>query len=125
MSNTTRLDKWLWAARFFKTRSLATHAVDLGRVIQNEQRVKPAHDVKLGDLLEIHHGEQTWQVKVIRILEVRGSATVAQTMYEETDASLLQRQKAADDRKYFREPTAHIQGRPTKRDRRQIDAAGN
>jgi len=123
MSNTTRLDKWLWAARFFKTRSLATHAVDLGRVIQNEQRVKPAHDVKLGDLLEIHHGEQTWQVKVIRILEVRGSATVAQTMYEETDASLLQRQKAADDRKYFREPTAHIQGRPTKRDRRQIDAA--
>ncbi|MFZ6691262.1 RNA-binding S4 domain-containing protein [Undibacterium sp. SXout20W] len=123
MSNTTRLDKWLWAARFFKTRSLATNAVDLGRVLQNEQRIKPAHDVKPGDILEIHHGEQRWEVKVIRILDVRGSATVAQTMYEETSASLERRQKAAEDRKYFREPTAQLQGRPTKRDRRQIDAA--
>ncbi|MFZ6862270.1 RNA-binding S4 domain-containing protein [Undibacterium sp. Ji67W] len=123
MSNTSRIDKWLWAARFFKTRSLATHAVDLGRVLQNGQRVKPAHDVKPGDLLEIHHGEQTWQVRVLRILEVRGPATVAQTMYEETSASIEKRQKAAEDRKYFREPTAHIQGRPTKRDRRQIDAS--
>ncbi|MBC3861129.1 RNA-binding S4 domain-containing protein [Undibacterium jejuense] len=123
MSNTTRIDKWLWAARFFKTRSLATHAVDLGRVQQNEQRVKPAHDVKIGDLIEIHHSEQIWQVKVLRILEVRGPATVAQTMYEETLASLEKRQKAAEDRKYFREPTAHIQGRPTKRDRRQLDVS--
>ncbi|MFZ6752200.1 RNA-binding S4 domain-containing protein [Undibacterium sp. Dicai25W] len=123
MSNTTRIDKWLWAARFFKTRSLATHAVDLGRVLQNEQRVKPAHDVKIGDLIEIHHSEQIWQVKVLRILEVRGPATVAQTMYEETPASLEKRQKAAEDRKYFREPTAHIQGRPTKRDRRQLDVS--
>ena len=123
MSHTTRLDKWLWAARFFKTRSLATNAVDLGRVLQNEQRIKPAHDVKPGDILEIHYGEQRWEVKVIRILDVRGSATVAQTMYEETSASLERRQKAAEDRKYFREPTAQLQGRPTKRDRRQIDAA--
>ncbi|MFZ6849135.1 RNA-binding S4 domain-containing protein [Undibacterium sp. RuRC25W] len=125
MSNiikTARIDKWLWAARFFKTRSMATHAVDLGRVLQNEQRVKPAHDVKPGDMLEIHHGEQIWEVQVMRILDVRGSATVAQTMYEETTVSTARRQKAAEDRKYFREPTAHIQGRPTKRDRRQLDA---
>jgi len=123
MSNTTRIDKWLWAARFFKTRSLATHAVDLGRVLQNEQRVKPAHDVKSGDLIEIHHGEQTWQVKVLRVLEVRGPASVAQTMYEETPTSIEKRQKIAEDRKYFREPTAHIQGRPTKRDRRQMNVS--
>lgn len=121
-ATSTRIDKWLWAARFFKTRSLATHAVDLGRVLQNEQRVKPAHDVKPGDLLDIQHGEQRWEVRVLRILEVRGPAAVAQTMYEETPASLEKRQKAAEDRKFFREPTAHIQGRPTKRDRRQLDA---
>lgn len=120
-SDAIRIDKWLWAARFFKTRSLATDAVELGRVLQNEQRIKPAHHVKIGDLLDIQHGEQTWQVRVQRVADVRGPAAVAQTMYEETAESLAKRSKAAEDRKYFREPSAQLQGRPTKRDRRQID----
>ncbi|MDE2427413.1 MAG: RNA-binding S4 domain-containing protein [Burkholderiales bacterium] len=122
MSETTRIDKWLWAARFFKTRSLATNAVELGRVLQNAQRVKPAHQVRVGDLIEVHHGDQTWQIQVARILEMRGPASVAQTMYQETAESAEKRAKAAEDRKYFREPTAGLSGRPTKRDRRQIDS---
>ncbi|MFZ6721427.1 RNA-binding S4 domain-containing protein [Undibacterium sp. Ji49W] len=121
MSDTTRIDKWLWAARFFKTRSLATNAVELGRVMQNEQRIKPAHSVKVGDLIEVQQAEQVWQVRVMRILEIRGSATVAQTMYEETAESAAKRAKVAEDRKYFREPTATMTVRPTKRDRRQLD----
>ncbi|MCH8619400.1 RNA-binding S4 domain-containing protein [Undibacterium sp. TS12] len=121
MSESTRIDKWLWAARFFKTRSLATNAIELGRVLQNEQRVKPAHSVKVGDVIEVQQAEQVWQVRVLRILEMRGPATLAQTMYEETLASAEKRAKAAEDRKYFREPTAQLQGRPTKRDRRQLD----
>ena len=120
-SDAIRIDKWLWAARFFKTRSLATHAVELGRVLQNEQRIKPAHSVKTGDLLEVQHGEQTWQVRVLRVADVRGPAAVAQTLYEETAESLAKRSQTAEDRKYFREPAAQLQGRPTKRDRRQID----
>ena len=120
-SETTRIDKWLWAARFFKTRSLAIDAVELGRALQNEQRVKPAHSVKVGDLIEVHQAEQVWQVRVLRILDVRGSATIAQTMYEETAESAARRAKAAEDRKYYREPAANLNGRPTKRDRRQID----
>ncbi|MBC3920553.1 RNA-binding S4 domain-containing protein [Undibacterium sp. CY18W] len=121
MSDTTRIDKWLWAARFFKTRSLATNAVELGRVMQNEQRIKPAHSVKVGDLIEVQQAEQVWQVRVMRILEVRGPATVAQTMYEETAESAAKRAKVAEDRRYFREPTATMTVRPTKRDRRQLD----
>jgi ribosome-associated heat shock protein Hsp15 len=124
MSDSIRIDKWLWAARFFKTRTLATTAVELGRILQNEQRVKPAHSVKLGDVLEIHHGEQVWTVEVLRLLEVRGSATVAQTMYQETPESQALRAKAAEDRKYYREPAATITGRPTKRDRRKLEWTG-
>lgn len=118
-----RIDKWLWAARFFKTRSLATEAVSLGRVLQNRQRVKPAHVVKLNDMLEIHHGEQVWEVQVRRLLEVRGSATIAQTMYVETAESQEKRALAASKRRLFSEPSAHLSGRPTKRDRRQLDLA--
>lgn len=121
MSESTRIDKWLWAARFFKTRSLATNAIELGRVLQNGQRVKPAHSVKSGDVIEVHQAEQVWQVKVLRILETRGPASVAQTMYEETAEGAQNRARAAEARKYFREPTANLQGRPTKRDRRQLD----
>lgn len=121
MTDLIRIDKWLWAARFFKTRTLATHAVELGRVLQNQQRVKPAHPIKVGDLLEIQHGEQTWTVEVQRTLDVRGPATVAQTMYQETEESVQQRAKQALDRKFFKEPSATISGRPTKRDRRQLD----
>lgn len=125
MSDSIRLDKWLWAARFFKTRTLATTAVELGRILQNGQRVKPAHGVKLDDMLQIEHAEQVWEVKVLRVLEVRGSATVAQTMYQETEESAEKRAKAAQDKKYYREPGASAAGRPTKRDRRQLDFTRN
>lgn len=117
----TRIDKWLWAARFFKTRSLATNAVELGRVLQNEQRIKPAHAVRVGDMLEIHHAEQIWQVEVLRILEVRGSATIAQTMYAETAASIAKRQQKSEQKRLHTEPAANLQQRPTKRQRRQLD----
>lgn len=116
----TRIDKWLWAARFFKTRSLATNAVELGRVLQNEERVKPAHAVKVGDLLEIHHAEQVWTIEVVRILEVRGSASIAQTMYAETAESVAKRQQHAEHRRLHTEPAAQLQQRPTKRQRRQL-----
>lgn len=117
----TRLDKWLWAARFFKTRSLATNAIELGRVLQNEQRVKPAHAVKVGDTLEIHHAEQIWTIEVLRILEVRGSATIAQTMYLESEASIAKRQQRAEHRRLHTEPAAQLLHRPTKKQRRQLN----
>lgn len=116
----TRIDKWLWAARFFKTRSLASNAVELGRVLQNEQRVKPAHALKIGDLLEIHHAEQVWTIEVIRILDVRGAASIAQTMYAETAESIAKRQQRAEHRRLHAEPAAQLQQRPTKRQRRQL-----
>jgi ribosome-associated heat shock protein Hsp15 len=116
----TRIDKWLWAARFFKTRSLASNAVELGRVLQNEQRVKPAHAVKVADLLEIHHADQVWTIEVIRILEVRGAASIAQTMYAETAESIAKRQQRAEHRRLHTEPAAQLQQRPTKRQRRQL-----
>ncbi|QJQ06955.1 RNA-binding S4 domain-containing protein [Undibacterium piscinae] len=125
MSENIRIDKWLWAARFFKTRSLATHAVDLGRVLQNQQRVKPAHTVKLGDLIEVHQGDQVWQITVVRILDVRGSASVAQTMYQETEESIAKRVLAAENKKLYQEPGAVLARRPTKRERRQLDFTRN
>jgi ribosome-associated heat shock protein Hsp15 len=117
----TRIDKWLWAARFFKTRSLATNAVELGRVLQNEERVKPAHAVKVGDVLEIHHAEQVWIIEVVRILEMRGAASIAQTMYAETAESITKRQQRAEHRRLHTEPAAQLQQRPTKRQRRQLN----
>jgi ribosome-associated heat shock protein Hsp15 len=118
--SSTRIDKWLWAARFFKTRSLATNAVELGRVLQNEQRIKPAHALKVGDMLEIHHAEQIWQIEVLRIMEVRGSAAIAQTMYAETAESIAKRHQRAEHKRLHTEPAAQLQQRPTKRQRRQL-----
>lgn len=120
MNTSTRIDKWLWAARFFKTRSLACNAVELGRVLQNEQRVKPAHGVKMGDVLEIHQADQIWIVEVIKLSDVRGPATVAQTLYAETAESQLKRQQKAENRRYQQEPAAQISERPTKHQRRQL-----
>jgi ribosome-associated heat shock protein Hsp15 len=116
-----RIDKWLWAARFFKTRSLATDAVDGGKVRLNGERVKPARSVRLGDTLYIDNGSTEWEVEVRGLSDVRGPATVAQTLYEETQESIIKRQQEADRRKLFREPGAAIKGRPTKRDRRRLD----
>ncbi len=121
MDNSVRLDKWLWAARFFKTRSLATTAVDNGRVRVAEERVKPARLLKTGELLQIDNGATCWEVLVLALSEVRGPASVAQTLYAETEASVLARQQEAEQRKYYREPAASIKGRPTRRERRKMD----
>lgn len=117
----TRIDKWLWAARFFKHRSTATEAVDGGKVKLNGAAVKPARDVKMGDRLEITIGEDTRVVIVRAIADKRGSATAAQTLYEETAESIEARARAHDLRKFAAAPGADLHGRPTKRDRRRID----
>ena len=121
MTDSFRIDKWLWAARFFKTRSMATDAVDGGKVRLNGERIKPARGVKVGDLLEIDNGSTEWEVVVEGLSDTRGPASVAQTLYTETERSIAERQKKAEQRKLFREPGETIKGRPTKRDRRQLD----
>ncbi len=123
-SDTVRIDKWLWAARFFKTRSLATAAVDNGRVRLNEVRTKPAHGVRAGDVLQIDNGATQWQVDVTGLAEIRGSATAALTLYAETPASLARRAAEAEQHKLYREPGTTLKGRPTKRDRRLLDRNG-
>lgn len=121
----TRLDKWLWAARFFKHRSAATEAVDGGKVKLNGVAVKPARDVKAGDRLDITVGEETRTVIVRAIADKRGSATVAQTLYEETAESVEARERARELRKFAAAPGADLHGRPTKRDRRRMDRFGD
>ncbi|PPE65916.1 RNA-binding S4 domain-containing protein [Caldimonas caldifontis] len=119
--DTVRLDKWLWAARFFKTRSLATDEVDKGRVKVNEQPAKPARDVRIGDRLSIQQSGITRVVVVRGLSDVRGPAPVAQQLYEETVESIRAREEAARNRRYLADPAQAIeQGRPTKRDRRQL-----
>lgn len=116
-----RLDKWLWAARFYKTRALATEEIEKGRVRVNEQIVKPARELKPGDLVELRQGVVLRTVLVRGLSAVRGPAPVAQLLYEETPASIAAREAAAERRRLAPEPaTAIEQGRPTKRDRRQL-----
>lgn len=115
-----RLDKWLWAARFFKTRSLATQAIDQGRVKLNGDRVKPAREIKPSDRLEVHVDDAVWMLTVCMLSMQRGPAPVAQQLYEEDPDSLARRQQQAGERKLSASPAAEIKGRPTKRDRRQI-----
>lgn len=119
-----RIDKWLWAARFFKTRSLATDAVDTGRVKLDGDRIKPARAVKVGDKLAIDNGSDTWEVVVLGISDKRGAAPVARELYEETEASIVKRENDSQARRLFPEPASTIKGRPTKRDRRQLGKAG-
>jgi ribosome-associated heat shock protein Hsp15 len=114
-----RMDKWLWAARFFKTRSLAVRACDLGRIQSNGQPAKPARDVKVGDLLQIKNDGGDFQVEVLGLSEMRGPAPVAQALYRETDASREMRAKVAAERKDL--PFFDQLGKPSKRDRRVID----
>lgn len=125
MIDIVRIDKWLWAARFFKTRTLAADAVDNGKVRVNGERIKPARNVKPGDTLDIDNGATEWQIVVRALSDVRGSATMAHTLYEETESSLAKRQNEAEQKKYFREPGTTIKGRPTKRDRRQLDRSNS
>ncbi|MFN3545290.1 MAG: RNA-binding S4 domain-containing protein [Thiobacillus sp.] len=115
-----RLDKWLWAARFFKTRSLATQATENGRVKLNGERVKPAREVKPGDRLEVHMGDSDWSLTVRALSMQRGPAPVAQTLYEEDAESVVRRQRQLLERKLAAPPQSTLKGRPTKRDRRQI-----
>jgi len=115
-----RLDKWLWAARFFKTRSLATQAVDAGKVRLNGERAKPACEIKAGDRLQLGLGEYEWTLSIVGLSLQRGPAPVAQALYQEDAESMAKRQQQIADRKLQANPAAEIKGRPTKRDRRQI-----
>lgn len=115
-----RIDKWLWAARFFKTRSLATDAVSGGKIRLNGTPTKPARDVKIGDKLDVFNGETRWSVVIQALAEKRGSASEARLLYEETAASIAAREAEQARRKFEHEPAAEIHGRPTKRDRRQL-----
>jgi ribosome-associated heat shock protein Hsp15 len=117
-----RLDKWLWAARWFKTRGLAQQAIASGRVRLREERAKPAHPLQVGDLLEIRISESVWRVEVTALSDKRGPAAQARKLYAETGASRLERERRADLRRWGAEPTAALKGRPTKRDRRKLDA---
>jgi ribosome-associated heat shock protein Hsp15 len=115
-----RIDKWLWAARFFKTRALAARACELGRVQSRGQNLKPAREVRPGDMLKITNDGGDFEVEVLDLSEVRGPASVAQALYRETEASREARQQVADERKALRQFDLAHEGRPTKRDRRHI-----
>jgi ribosome-associated heat shock protein Hsp15 len=116
-----RLDKWLWAARFYKTRSLAQQAIAAGRVKLNESRVKPAHELKAGDALAIRVGDFEWQITVKALSDKRGPADVARQLYQESEASRSERERRQDLRRWGAEPASALKGRPTKRDRRRIE----
>jgi len=117
-----RMDKWLWAARFFKTRSLAGQACELGRVESKGQPVKPSRDVRIGDLLQVTNDGGVFQVEVLLLSEMRGPASVAQTLYRETEESRELRKKVAEERKTMPHfESLRGEGRPSKRDRRDLD----
>jgi len=117
-----RIDKWLWAARFYKTRSLASEDLDLGRVMVNGQTAKPAREVKVGDTVAIRRDAQIRTVIVCGLSGMRGPASVAQGLYEETPESTAMRERLAQLRRDAPEPALSIpRGRPTKRERRELD----
>ena len=116
----TRIDKWLWAARFFKTRALAARACELGRIQSQGQQLKPAREVRLRDLLHIRTESGEFEIEVLLLSQIRGPASVAQTLYRETEASRESRLKLAEERKATRIFTSAPEGRPSKRDRRRI-----
>jgi ribosome-associated heat shock protein Hsp15 len=124
--NALRIDKWLWAARFYKTRSIACDEVGKNRVQVNGQDAKPSKEVKVGDTVQLRQGAVQRTVQVLALSGVRGPAPVAQLLYAETAESIEARQKAAEQHRLAREPALSIeQGRPTKRDRRQIERNWN
>jgi ribosome-associated heat shock protein Hsp15 len=116
-----RLDKWLWAARFFKTRSLAQQAIESGRVTLNDQRTKPAHVLKIADFVSVRVGELAWRIQVKKLSERRGPASEARALYDETAESRAERERRVELRRWGADPAAGIKGRPTKRDRRRLD----
>lgn len=120
-----RLDKWLWAARFFKTRSLATDAVDGGKVHLNGQRSKPAREIHLGDRLSITKDDVCWEITVRGLSEQRGPAVTAQQLYEESAESQQRREQQRENHRLNADPARELHGRPTKRDRRRLGAVGH
>lgn len=116
-----RIDKWLWAARFFKSRALAAKACELGRIDSGGVAAKPAREVKVGDLLRVKTAAAEFDVEVLGLSEMRGPAPVAQALYRETDESKARRQKAVEDRKSAPSFDFAYEGKPSKRDRRRID----
>jgi len=115
-----RMDKWLWAARFFKTRALAARACALGRIQSNGQPAKAAREIRIGDQLRVTNDSGDFEVEVLLLSEVRGPASVAQTLYRETDASRELRLKVAAERKAMKQFEELPAGKPSKRDRRKI-----
>jgi ribosome-associated heat shock protein Hsp15 len=116
-----RNDKWLWAARFFKTRGLAQQAIESGRVKLNGERVKPAHALKLSDEVAVRVGDLEWIVRVLGLSDKRGPAVEARKLYQETDASRTERERRIDIRRMGADPSSELKGRPTKKDRRDLD----
>jgi len=116
-----RIDKWLWAARFFKTRTLASHACELGRVHTRGQAVKPSREIHPGDMLKVKNDSGEFEIEVLGLSDVRGPAAVAQTLYRETEESKLARQQFIDQRKLLPFFEALPEGKPSKRDRRRYD----
>jgi ribosome-associated heat shock protein Hsp15 len=116
-----RIDKWLWAARFFKTRAIAARACELGRIEANGQPAKPSREVRTGDLLQVKNEGGDFHVEILALREMRGPAAVAQTLYRESDASRESRLKLAAERKAMRHLGALPKGKPSKRDRRALD----
>jgi len=119
--NETRIDKWLWAARFFKTRSQATAAVSGGKVEVNGDAAKPARTVKVGDRVRLRLGPTEYRLTVTAIGERRGSAEVAQSLYVELPESLAERQRVASERRFASAPSYEEKGRPSKKDRRELE----
>jgi len=115
-----RIDKWLWAARFYKTRSLATEAIKGGKVSVNGNRAKPSREAEVGDVLILRQGDDIKTVSVLALSDKRGPATVAQLLYQETDESIAKREKEKELRKLAAVQMPHGEGRPTKKSRRMI-----
>jgi ribosome-associated heat shock protein Hsp15 len=118
--SSVRIDKWLWAARFFKTRAQASKACDMGRIRSNGVEAKPARDVRVGDRLHVKNEGGEFEIEVLVLSEMRGPAAVAQGLYHETDASKEARAKAAEERKAMQQFAPLPERRPSKRDRRRI-----
>jgi ribosome-associated heat shock protein Hsp15 len=116
-----RLDKWLFAARFYKSRTLAATAIEAGRVLVADDRAKPARLIKVGERLKINREQERFELVVRGITEQRKSAPLARLLYEETPESFLARQTVAENRRFYSEPSQEIAGRPTKRNRRALE----
>jgi ribosome-associated heat shock protein Hsp15 len=121
LNQDVRMDKWLWAARFFKTRALAARACELGRIASNGQAAKSARPVRVGDLLQVKNDGGEFQVEVLLLSDVRGPAAVAQTLYRETDASRALRLQVAEERKAMPRFETLPAGKPSKRNRRELN----